>query len=465
MNTTEPIKNLEDKIKNKLRAIIDPDIGQDIVSLGFVKEIILQKDKEVEITLELTTPACPVKETFRQQTEELIKNMGIDKVKVNLTAPTRNRGYHDESLKKIKSIVAISSCKGGVGKSTVAAILASELALRGFRVGLLDLDIFGPSLPILFGVSLKGIPARNQKLIPYKFKFSDFSIFSSRKNGGNNLSQFPSLKLMSFGFLLGDSPSIMRGPMVSNYIQQLLFQVDWGELDYLFIDMPPGTGDTQLTVSQSLRLDGSVIVTTPQSLSLVDVARGILMYEKVNVPILGIVENMSYFICDKCQYRHYPFSKEGAKGLQERFGTSLLSQLPFLSVPQVFFKNYQSFPEAVELVNQTIRELGKRILKKVSPPEIKFDGENISLTWKGDEYKSKTLKVKPFDVRSHCSCALCVDELTGEKKLKVEDIPKNISPLKIEPLGNYALSIEWSDGHSSGIYPYSLIEKIVDNSK
>ncbi|MEI7999605.1 MAG: Mrp/NBP35 family ATP-binding protein, partial [Candidatus Omnitrophota bacterium] len=188
-------------------------------------------------------------------------------------------------LSKVKNIIAVSSCKGGVGKSTVAAGVAKALLRQGMKVGLLDADLHGPSIPTLFN-----LPSVDIRLNEFKMAVP---------------AEVEGLKLMSFGFLLGDAPAVMRGPIVANYIQQLLFQTDWGELDYLIIDMPPGTGDIQLTITQSIRLTGAVIVTTRQTLSLVDVARGILMFEKVKVPILGIVENMAFFICDACEKKHY----------------------------------------------------------------------------------------------------------------------------------------------------------------
>jgi len=189
------------------------------------------------------------------------------------------------SLSKVKHVIAISSCKGGVGKSTIACALAWELSARGFKTGLLDADIYGPSMPSLFHLQKPAIHTNEFKMItPVEYK---------------------GLKLMSFGFLLGDAPAVMRGPIVSNYIQQLVFQTDWRELDYLILDMPPGTGDVQLTITQSIKLTGAVIVTTHHGLSLVDTARGILMFEKVKVPILGVIENMAYFVAPDTGNKYY----------------------------------------------------------------------------------------------------------------------------------------------------------------
>src|SRR3989338_1843217 len=213
-------------------------------------------------------------------------------------------------LTKVKHVIAVSSCKGGVGKSTVAAGFARSLCQQGFKTGLLDADIHGPSLPTLFNLT-SGV-----KVLSNEFRM----IVPIEAQG---------LRLMSFGFLLGDAPAVMRGPIVTRYIQQIMLQTDWGELDYLIVDMPPGTGDVQLTITQSARLTGAVIVTTRQTLSLVDVARGILMFEKVSVPILGIVDNMAYFICGSCHTKHYLFGDEHA--LEKRFGVKTLVEIPLIA--------------------------------------------------------------------------------------------------------------------------------------
>src|ERR1039457_6861184 len=213
-------------------------------------------------------------------------------------------------MKQVKHIVAVSSCKGGVGKSTIACALSLELVHRGFKTGLLDADIYGPSLPSLF------------QLQNAQVKSNEFKMISPIEHKG--------LKLMSFGFLLGDAPAVMRGPIVTRYIQQLLFQTDWGELDYLILDMPPGTGDVQLTITQSIQLSGAVIVTTHHSLSLVDTARGILMFEKVKVPILGVIENMAYFVSPDSPKKYYIFGEQKAGALSKRFGVKTLAEIPIL---------------------------------------------------------------------------------------------------------------------------------------
>lgn len=341
------------------------------------------------------------------------------------------------AISGIKHIIAVSSCKGGVGKSTVCAYLAVEMARRGFKVGLADCDIHGPSVPTLFNLqhhSIQLTPASRLKPV--------------EKNN---------IKLMSFGFLLGDGPAVMRGPIVTRYVQQVLLNTEWGELDYLFIDMPPGTGDVQLTITQTLKLTGSIIVTTPQALSLVDVTRGILMFEKVNVPMLGIINNMAFFNCDECSKKHFIFGREGAVSLQQRFGIPSLANLPILpalaahhvdTAPNAFFM------DAADALIKAVAHVKERNLTEI--PMVYADPNNITLKWND---KSPWI-VNNKKLRLNCQCALCIHEMTGEKILNTAAVKDDITAIKIIPLGNYALGIEWNDGHTSGIYSYELIKSL-----
>ncbi len=430
----------EQDVLNSLTKIIDPDFNKDIVALGFVKNIKI-KDSHVDFDIELTTPACPVKSEFQTKAEEAVRNLGgVKSVSVRMTAkPVQTRSVPQNlqsTLTTVKSIIAISSCKGGVGKSTIAACLAKELSQRGFKVGLLDADLYGPSIPTLFNLFNKPIYSNEkQQIIPLEVE---------------------NLKLMSFGFLLGDSPAVMRGPIVTRYIQQLLHQTAWGDLDYLFIDMPPGTGDVQLTITQSVQLSGAAIVTTKQTLSLVDVARGILMFEEVKVPILGIIENMSYFVCDSCGKKHFIFGGNESDVLKERFGLETLAQIPIM--PEMTGKFDRPIKnETITLaVDQVVRALGKNSITQRLVPKFHFDQQRTTLEWPD----GKKFIVSNMDLRLSCRCALCANELTGEMILKKENIKSDIAPKEIIVLGNYALGIKWNDGHNSGIYPYATIEKL-----
>ncbi len=429
----------EKDILSALSKIIDPDFNRDIVSLGFVQNIKIT-GLDVAFDIALTTPACPVKDEFQRQAETLVKNIGFQNVTVTMTTLPRKTASSPQgtpsALKNIKSIIAVSSCKGGVGKSTMAAHLALELSRRGFKVGLVDTDIHGPSVPALFDLHhVEMFVNKERQFIPIEFH---------------------NLKIMSFGFLLGESPAVMRGPMVTQYVNQILHQTAWGELDYLFIDMPPGTGDIQLTITQTVALSGAVIVTTRQTLSLVDVARGILMFEKVNVPLLGIIENMSYFLCDNCDKKHYIFGGSAEQSLKERFGLDILAEIPLL--PHFTAKIHAPVANAfiMTAVDNTMRALGKSNILQKQIPEIKFDATHTFLRWPDGE----EIKVKNRDLRLSCRCALCVNEMTGEVLLKEENIKPDIAPTAVTPLGNYAIGINWNDGHTSGIYPYATIRNL-----
>jgi len=430
----------EKTINDALRHIIDPDLNQDIVSLGFVRNVLIEGEK-VSFDIALTTPACPVKQEFqRQARESVLKLPGVNDVEVYMTSQPKSRPTNQEGiispLEEIRSIIAVSSCKGGVGKSTLAAHLALEVANRGYKVGLVDTDIHGPSVPALFSLPDTRVTTNDrQQLVPVKFL---------------------NLKIMSFGLLLGDAPAVLRGPMVTRYVQQMMLNTDWGELDYLFVDMPPGTGDAQITLTQTVRLSGAVIVTTKHTLSLVDVARGILMFEKVNVPILGVMENMSFFEDPKTGEKHYIFGESKTGSLEERFGVETLGEIPVLPQLSQKIEAYTANTYISESCDHLIRALGKNSLQQNQLPEISFDDKFLTLRWAD----GTAAVVDHFTLRLNSKDALSVNELTGEQILKKEDIRPDIKPDKISPLGNYAIGIAWNDGHSAGIYPYHLIKKL-----
>ncbi len=421
----------KDIVLKALSQIEDPDLHKDIVTLGFIKELVINGGN-VSFIMELTIAGCPLKNMFKSEAEKLVSAIdGVEKVHIVMSSRDKKNSNKSDSLANVKNIIAVASAKGGVGKSTVSATLASEFAAKGFKVGLLDTDLFGPSVPTLFNQHDAKIYQRDKMFIPHDF------------NG---------IKLMSFGFLMGDSPAIMRGPMVSSYIQQILTSVEWGELDYLFIDMPPGTGDIQLTISQTIKLDGAIIVTTRSSLSLVDVVKGILMFEKVEIPILGVVENMSHFICDNCDKEHHIFGEQRGD-LSERFGIETLAHIPIEAGRAVPFDKYSSNKLNSDLVDSIIRQLGILHSNATARPTVELTDSDIIVKWDDGDTK----KIPNIKLRDNCKCALCVDEYTGEKVLKTEDIPKDIHGLEVTALGNYAVSIKWSDGHSSSIYPYSSL--------
>jgi ATP-binding protein involved in chromosome partitioning len=425
----------QQQILDAMRHIMDPDLHQDIVSLGFVKNLTIDKG-HVSFDIELTTPACPVKGRFQRQAQEAVKALvGVTDVTVRMTSAKKQSPMEalqeKSTLKEVGTVIAISSCKGGVGKSTVAAHIALEIAQRGYRVGLLDADLYGPSVPTLFGIGPDQTVQANQaqQLIPME------------RLG---------LKLMSFGFILKDSPAVMRGPMVSQYLMQILHHTAWGELDYLFIDMPPGTGDIQLTLTQSVPLDGAVIVTTRQALSLVDVSRGILMFEKVKVPMLGLIENMSYVSCEHCDGKNYIFGEGQSGSLQKRFGLETLAEIPVERQLISAIQSYRPLSHFVQAADYVIRAVGKHARLQSQAPRISHDSDSVTLAWPDGQKEILGFKA----LRASCSCALCIDEMTGEPQLEVASIPDDITPEEITPLGHYAFSVRWSDGHASSIYAY-----------
>jgi ATP-binding protein involved in chromosome partitioning len=275
----------KEQILDTLRKINDPDLNRDIVSLGFVTQTAVC-DGHVKVTINLTTPACPVKDQMKRQAEELLKKLpGVTAVTVDMTAVVRSQeGPPRQIAPDIKHIIAVSSGKGGVGKSTVAVNLACALAKTGAKTGLLDCDVYGPDIPMMMGISGEPEVAmgdhgpEDRRLVP------------KTRHG---------VKTMSIGYLLEeDKPVVWRGPMVHKLIEQFLSQVQWGPLDYLVVDMPPGTGDAQLSLAQLVPLSGAVLVTTPQAVSTFDVSKAIAMFRQVKVDILGIVENMAGYAID-----------------------------------------------------------------------------------------------------------------------------------------------------------------------
>ena len=300
----------QEHILNALRDVKDPDLNRDIVTLDFVKNIKICGGN-VSFEIELTTPACPVKEKLQTEAEAKVKALpGVEAVRVAMTSQVRAASAHGKSplLTQVKNVIAVASGKGGVGKSTVSVNMALALAASGAKVGLMDADVYGPSMGMMLGLDQSPEVTADKKIVPLK-KYD--------------------LEVISMGVLAGpDTPVIWRGPMVSNLIQQFLSVVAWGPLDYMIIDLPPGTGDIQLTLTQQAPLAGAVIVTTPQDISLLDARKGLLMFDQVRVPVLGIVENMSTFICGHCRKPTDIFGTGGGKKLSEFFGLPLLGQIP-----------------------------------------------------------------------------------------------------------------------------------------
>lgn len=301
----------EQAVLDALSNITDPDLRKDIVSLGFIKDLEINGN-DVSFRIVLTTPACPVKEVFEDDAKRLVGAIeGVENVKVIMDAEVpKGRGVAGNmALPNVKNIIAVSSGKGGVGKSTVAVNLAVALAQNGAKVGLMDADVYGPNVPLMLGVELKQPQVFNNQLIPLEAY---------------------GIRLISMALLApADKPMILRGPMLHGVVRQFLTDVNWGNLDYLIVDMPPGTGDVQLSLAQLVPVQGAVLVTTPQTVSIADVRRALKMFETVSVPVLGIIENMSYFVPpDMPEKRYNIFGEGGGKKLADEYNVPFLGEIP-----------------------------------------------------------------------------------------------------------------------------------------
>ena len=300
----------KENVLEALRAVKDPDLHRDIVSLNFIKDLSVANGT-ISFAIELTTPSCPVKDELKAQAEQAIRaNLdGIKAIEIRMTSNVQvNQSRQPANLlPQVKTTIAVASGKGGVGKSTVAVNLAVSLALDGAKVGLLDADIYGPSIPLMMGIHDRPQMV-DQKLIPLEAH---------------------GVKVMSIGFLVDPMQAVIwRGPMVSGAVKQFMSDVNWGELDYLIFDLPPGTGDIHLTLVQTIPLTGAVVVTTPQDIALADARKAFKMFEKVNVPVLGIIENMSYHICSHCGHREEIFSTGGGEKAAHELGSPYLGGIP-----------------------------------------------------------------------------------------------------------------------------------------
>jgi Mrp family chromosome partitioning ATPase/DUF971 family protein len=543
-----------------LKNVIDPDLGADIVSLGFVQNLKLDTsdnddddddddDIVVSFDVQLTTPACPVKEQFKLDCERLVMTTmpwKPTRVDVTMTAQQSRRETDTVGMQQIGSIIAVSSCKGGVGKSTTAVNLAFALQKLGATVGILDADIYGPSLPTMVTPDDDVVRFVGRQIAPLQ------------RNG---------VRLMSFGYVNeAGTAAVMRGPMITQLLDQFLSVISWGALDYLILDMPPGTGDIQLTLTQRLNISAAVIVTTPQELSFVDVARGVDMFDSVNVPCIAVVENMAYYEVEKPSLpskqqsaaaaaaaldraalklaffeklesidedgdgltmedlsdelvdivmnqveqqaaakvdqesssstttttteRVQIFGPGHKKRLSEQWGIEHTFSIPLLdriaangdAGTPFILEHADSAPAAIfmDLAKSVVSEVAKaKFAAAGGRPSIIYDQKrhviqvsNINAGTgnvnkknddDGDDSQSSFL-MKPADLRRACRCAMCVEELTGRQILVPSSIPETVKPLRMGPTGNYALSVDWSDGHRS-LYPYRQIASLVQEEQ
>lgn len=381
--------------------------------------------------------------------------------------PTAGR----EGLPGIRHIVAVGSGKGGVGKSTVSVNLALALQQRGMRVGLVDADILGPSIPGMLGIPTGEPP----QMTP------DGRMIPAQRFG---------LKVVSMGMLTGDDqPAVLRGPMVGKYLKMFVAGVQWGELDCLILDLPPGTGDTQLTLAQSMPLSGVVIVTTPQAVSLKIARRGLRMFEKVQVPILGIVENMRSFTCPHCGEMTDIFRHGGGEQMSEELGVPFLGALPLdaevvtcgdegrpIVVAQPKSTSARAYGAIADALLAQLQEaqtgleafvwkwesnqgapawnegaVQPRGARNIPAGLLRRDLRTLSLLWQDGHRDDFDVR----DLRLACRCALCVEEMSGRKLLDPQTVRADVSPRQIVSVGRYAIQFDWSDGHNSGIYSFN----------
>src|SRR5215471_5073137 len=358
----------ESDILKALSNVQEPDLGKDIVTLNMVRDIKIDGDN-VSFTVVLTTPACPLKDMIGTACVNAVKLL-VNKqanVKVNFTSNTTTlRKDLNKVLPGVKNIIAVVSGKGGVGKSTIAANLALTFAKDGAKVGLMDADIYGPSVPMMFGV-------RGER--PMMHQVNDKPMIIPLERFG--------IKLMSIGLLVDEKSAVVwRGPMASSAIRQFVTDVDWGELDYLVIDMPPGTGDIHLTLMQTVPVTGAVIVTTPQDVALADAKKGIAMFSQaqLNVPVIGLVENMAYFTpAELPDNKYYIFGKEGGKRLAEEYDIPFLGQIPL--VQSIREGGDEGIPVMMgddEISKNAFREFSSHVVRSISMRNANISSETVA---------------------------------------------------------------------------------------
>jgi Mrp family chromosome partitioning ATPase/DUF971 family protein len=448
-----PIKSAnspkEISVLTQLAKLVDPEQEKDIVTLGYISSLEVNSSL-VSIGLELPLHALQARDKLSQFVEDVVKELDwVDQVDVSVMAKKAQSATvaQGDGLKDVNAVVAVASCKGGVGKSTTAVNLAFSLALSGSKVGIFDADIYGPSLPTMVKV--------------------DTPILES-SDGGIKPVMSSGVKMMSFGYTQESNgefgPAVLRGAMVTQIINQMLTQTDWGELDYLIVDMPPGTGDIQITLAQVLSITASVMVTTPQEISFVDVIKGVQMFDSLNIPTIAAVENMSYFLCDNCHKRHKIFGKGVLDKLLNEFGFPHAFEFPVEE--QVSKDGDSGIPLVIQHPDSVTATLFDELASSVkdevanvqagigSLPHVNYDGKTIVV----EPRNSAAVEWSSKELRLVCKCAYCVDEYTGEQLVTDSDISDKIAPEAISRVGNYAVGVQWSDGHSS-LYPYSTLLK------
>jgi ATP-binding protein involved in chromosome partitioning len=439
-------------VRAALAGIKDPDLGRDIVALGFIRDLRVEGE-DVSFAIELTTPACPVRDQIKEDAQRAVRSLpGVRSVAVEMTSKVRGTQSEqkDGLIPLVKNVVPVASGKGGVGKSTVSANLAIALAKLGARVGLMDADVYGPSVPTLMGATTAPT-AQNGGIVPV-LRYG--------------------VKIVSIGFFVPKGEAtILRGPMLSKLVDKFLGGVAWGELDYLLVDLPPGTGDVQLSLCQKIPLTGAAVVSTPQDLAFNVAEKAISMFIKLRTPVLGLVENMSGFECRHCGQREEIFGSGGARRFAAASGIPFLGEIPLSTDIRTSSDEgqpiVQSMPESASA--RAFARVAENLAAQVSTlalggastdrPEIaeltQPSESEVRILWQGGHESIYS----GYALRVGCRCAICVDESSGNKRLFEESISKDVRPLSIDPVGRYAIRFHWSDGHSTGIYTFEQLRE------
>ncbi len=445
------------EVTDALATVTDSYFNKDIISLGYVKGMSLGKDT-LRFSLRLPAPLMPTHDELAQKCREALQNVeDIEKIEIKKDwevqrLPSLNAPNTPNSLKNVKNIIAIASGKGGVGKSTVTVCIAEAFAKAGAKIGILDIDVYGPSIPNMVGLG-------------------DHQLGGSQE-GVLEPVEAHGMKIMSMGFLANkDTPVVWRGPIASQLVQQFLGAVDWGELDYLFVDMPPGTGDIQLTLSQSVPLTGAVIITTPQEVAHTIAEKGLRMFQQVKIPILGIIENMSGFKPPNSDEIFHIFGEGGGSSASKEFDLPLLGKIAIKQELREAMDNGEFVEDeniksiASLIAVEAMAVVTNEELSPFSPQEINLanDGKTLVIKWQDNVEHI----ISSFNVRLMCPCAHCVDEITGEKIVKESDIPADVKITESAPVGRYGVRFSFTDpspGAGAGIYTFSFLRKLGENA-
>lgn len=454
------------QVLDRLRKVTDPTSGKDLVTLGLVANLKIQAGK---VSFDVYVPSASEMhmDMLRQACVKAVKEIpGVVAVLPNMFKKPKPRIVHGaQAVPGVNHVIVVGSGKGGVGKSTTSVNLAMALKKLGYAVGLLDADIYGPSVPTMLG---KNHPHDAEKKAP------------ATEDGQLLPLDMQGVKVISLGLLIGrDEPTVWRAPMATKMINQFLSGVKWGELDFLVIDLPPGTGDIQLTLSQQSNLTGAIVVTTPQQVAIDIAKKGLLMFQHVGVPILGVIETMSGFGCGSCGAVTPIFGEGGARKLSEQSGVPLLGQIPVDAAlvracdegePIVLrdpkSPSAQAYLAAAAKVVQAVESqgtgLGDEDIVPLAVEGIpgtlvgKEGGHKLAIYWSDGQkyvYNAKELRFR-------CPCAMCVDEFSGERRIQESSIDPAITLEKALPVGRYGVNLVWSDKHSTGIYTYKYLREL-----